>query len=268
MQFAAVRIEVMADFNPTVPNVARVYDYFLGGKDNFAADRELGDRQLALAPLIAVMAVENRQFLARAVTWAASQGAGQFVDLGCGLPSVPNTHESAQAVIPGARIAYIDNDPVVVAHLRALLAHGNPGVTAVDGDVRDVAAILDGVRAGIDLSAPVCLVMGYLLHFFAPDAARDLVARYVTALAPGSYLVLSAVHVDSKAADEGFGTYSSAVTTVYNHPVAEFASFFGGLELIPPGVVDARQWRPGGENVSLPPREGQVITGVARVGDR
>ena len=137
----------------------------------------------------------------------------------------------------------------------------------VDGDVRDVAAILDAVRAGIDLSAPACLLMGSLLHFFAPEAARDLVAGYVAALAPGSYVVLSVGRGDGEQSNKAFGTYSEGAARAYNHPAAEFASFFGSLELVPPGVVDSRQWQPGwGQTAKLPPRDGQTIAGVARVG--
>jgi O-methyltransferase involved in polyketide biosynthesis len=254
----------VADFDPTTPSIARVYDYLLDGKDNFAADRELAERLLAVAPLAAEVTRENRQFLARAVTWTAGQGISQFIDLGCGMPTAPNTHETARAVTAGARVAYVDNDPVVLSHLHALAAKGDPGVTVIDGDVREADTILAAVAAGIDLAAPACLLMGYLLHFFAPGAARDLVARYVAALAPGSYVVLSVGRADS---DEGFGAYSSGGTRVYNHSVAEFASFFGSLELVPPGVVDAREWRPAWERpVHLPPREGQVIVGVARAG--
>ena len=256
----------MPAFDPNTPSIARVYDYVLGGKDNYAADRELADRLLARVPLIAELAVENRQFIARAVTWAANQGIGQFIDLGCGMPTAPNTHESAQAIIGDARVAYVDNDPVVVSHLRALLAQGNPSVSVVAGDVRDVAAILDGVRADLSLSAPTCLVVGYLLHFFTPGAARDLMARYTAALAPGSCLVLSVLHANSQAARDSLSTYSSEAAPVYSHPVPEIASFFGPLELVPPGLVDARRWRPDWELPSLPPRENQVIAGVARKG--
>jgi O-methyltransferase involved in polyketide biosynthesis len=180
---------------------------------------------------------------------------------------VPNTHETAQAITTGARVAYVDNDAVVLSHLRALAAQGNPGVTVVDGDVRETDAILSAVTAGIDLAEPACLLMGFLLHFFTPGAARDLVARYAAALAPGSYVVLSAGRGDSDRADSGFGAYSAGATQVYNHSVPEFASFFGSLELVPPGVVDAREWRPDWEQpVHLPPREGQVIVGAARTG--
>jgi O-methyltransferase involved in polyketide biosynthesis len=255
----------VADFDPRTPSIARVYDYLLNGKDNFAADREVAERLMAVAPLAAEVTRENRQFLARAVAWAASQGIRQFIDLGCGMPTKPNTHETARAIVPDAQVAYVDNDPVVLSHLRALTAKGNPGVTVVDGDVREAAAILKAVAAGIDLSAPACLLMGFLLHFFAPDAARDLVARYVAVLAPGSYLVLSAGRADGEEAKRGFSAYSTGGTRVYNHSVAEFASFFGPLELVPPGVVDAREWYPGSARVHLPPRDGQVIVGVARV---
>jgi O-methyltransferase involved in polyketide biosynthesis len=254
------------EFNPNTPSVARVYDYVLGGKDNYAADREVADRLLTIVPLIADMAVENRQFLSRAATWAANQGISQFIDLGCGLPTTPNTHESVQAVTSGTRVAYIDNDPVVIRHLQALFAHGNPGVSVVDADVSDVSTVLDGVRGGLDLSAPACLLIGYLLHFYPAGAARDLVARYAAALAPGSCVVLSVLHYDGDAADEGQRTYSSEVASLYMHTLEEVTGFFGPLELVPPGVVDARQWHQDRELAGLPPRAGFVFSGIARKG--
>ena len=257
----------VADFDPRTPSIARVYDYLLNGKDNFAADREVAERLLAVAPLAAEVTRENRQFLARAVAWAARQGIRQFIDLGCGMPTAPNTHQTARAIAADARVAYVDNDAVVLSHLRALVAKGNPGVLVVDGDLREAAATLDAVAAGIDLSAPACLLMGFLLHFFAPDAGPDLVASYVAALAPGSYVVLSAGRADGEESKEGFGTYSSGAAQVYNHSVPEFASFFGPLDMVPPGVVDAREWRPDWKQAGhLPPRDGQAIVGVARVG--
>jgi O-methyltransferase involved in polyketide biosynthesis len=255
----------MAEFDPSVPSIARVYDYFLGGKDNFSSDRALADRMIEMAPLAPVITGENRQFLVHAVTWAASQGVGQFLDLGCGMPTSPDTLESARAIIAGARVAYVDNDPVVLSHLSARVAKGTPGVTVVAGDVREVKVILDGVQAGIDLSVPVCLIMGFLLHFFTADEARDLVAKYTAALAPGSLLVLSAIHVDTRGADEGFAGYSTAVAPVYNHSAAEFASFFDHLEIVPPGVVDARIWRASTGAPDLPQRDQYAIAGVARI---
>ncbi|HVT70727.1 MAG TPA: SAM-dependent methyltransferase [Trebonia sp.] len=257
----------MADFDPTVPSIARVYDYLLGGKDNFAVDREVAEKLLAVVPISADVMRENRQFLARAARWAAGQGITQFIDLGCGMPTVPNTHGSAQAVTAGARVAYVDNDAVVLAHLRALAAQGHPGVTVVEADVREVAATLDAVAAGVDRSAPVCLLMGALLHFFPADAARDLVAGYVTALAPGSYVVLSVGRGDGDVADQGVRTYSSGGNQSYNHSAADFAGFFGDLALVPPGIVDARAWHPDpGQEGPFPPRSGHTIVGVARVG--
>jgi hypothetical protein len=256
----------MADFDPRTPSIARVYDYLLGGKDNFAADREVAERLIAVAPLTVEVSRENRQFLARAVTWAANQKIGQFIDLGCGMPTVPNTHETAQATMPDVRVAYIDDDPVVLTHLRALAEHGNAGVTVVDDDVREPAEIVAAISGDIDFEAPACLMMGYLLHFFAPDAARDLVASYVARLAPGSCVVLSVGRADGEAAKQGFGAYSSSGTRVYNHSVEDFASFFGPLKLVPPGVVDGREWYPDAEEPAhATPRDGQVIVGVARV---
>jgi O-methyltransferase involved in polyketide biosynthesis len=257
----------VADFDPTVPSIARVYDYLLDGKDNFAVDRAVAEKLLAVAPTAAEVMRDNRQFLARAATWAAEHGIRQFVDVGCGMPTAPNTHQSAQAVAPDARVAYIDIDAVVLAHLRAIAAHGNPGVTVVEGDAREIAVILDAIGAAIDLTKPACLLMGALLHFFPADAARDLVAGYAAALAPGSYVVLSVGRADDTDSARGFGTYSSnGAAQVYNHSVAEFASFFGPLELVPPGVIDAREWHADdNQSGSLPARPGHALVGVARV---
>jgi hypothetical protein len=124
----------VAGFDPAIPSIARVYDYLLNGKDNFAVDREVAGKLLAVVPFSADVMRENRHFLARATRWAASQGISQFIDLGCGMPTAPSTHGSARAVIPEPHVAYVDNDPVVLAHLRALAAKGNPGVTVVDSD--------------------------------------------------------------------------------------------------------------------------------------
>ena len=257
----------MADFDPSVPSIARVYDYLLDGKDHFAVDREVAEKLLVVAPTAAEVMRENRQFLARAATWAAQEGIRQFIDVGCGMPTTPNTHQSAQAVAADARVAYIDIDAVVLAHLRAIAAQGNPGVTVLEGDARETAVILDAISDAVDLTQPACLLMGALLHFFAPDAARELVAGYVAALAPGSYVVLSVGRSDDNDASRGFGTYSSAgAARVYNHSVAEFTSFFGSLTLVAPGVIDARQWHTdGGQSDPLHPRPGVALVGVARV---
>src|SRR5262249_7706097 len=152
-------------------------------------------------PPTAEIVRENKQFLSRAVTWVANQGIAQFVDLGAGMPTSPNTQETAHAVRPGARVAYVDTDPVVVSHLHALLERGTSGITVVENAVRETDTVLAAVAEGIDLREPACLIMGSLLHFFPPDAARDLLRRYVAALAPGSYLILSVGRADGEASD-------------------------------------------------------------------
>ena len=257
----------MADFDPKTPSIARVYDYFLGGKDNFAADRELGERLISFVPSTPVTLRENKEFLALAVSWVANQGISQFIDVGAGMPTSPSTHETAQAVVPGARVAYIDNDPVVLSHLDALSAKGSIGVTVVDGDVRDADTILRAVAGSIDLTEPACLIMGSLLHFFAPRAARDLVARYAGALAPGSYVILTMGIASGEAAEKFFRLYSEGPSKLYQHSPEDFATFFGPLELVPPGIGDARTVRPGwAEAPTAPPREGWMIVGIARTG--
>jgi len=254
-------------FDPHTPSIARVYDYLLGGKDHLAVDREIGEQLVAIYPGVRDLVEANRRFLARAVDWASDQGIRQFIDLGCGMPTEPATHETAQAVRPGARVAYVDTDPVALAHLRAFAEHGNDGVTVVWGDARDVAGVIKAVSGGIDVSAPVCLVMGCLLHLFAADEARALVAAYATALAPGSYLVLSVSRGDGPRAEAFLSAYSGSVAQAYNHTAEEIAGFFGPLPLVPPGVVVARDWHPDtGEVRSVPLQVGQVIVGVAHAG--
>jgi S-adenosyl methyltransferase len=260
------KIRGVQEFDARTPSIARVYDYVLGGKDNFAADREAGDRIIAAFPAAVDVARENRQFLARAATWVANQGVGQFIDLGCGLPTAPNTHESVQAVRPDTAVVYVDNDPVAISHLKEVATKGSPSVTVVDGDLNDPDAILAAAAAGLDLGAPVCLIMGLLLHFYDSGAAHALVSRYCAALAPGSYLIISMAHGNGEEGERWFASYSVGSTRGYNYPVAEIAAFFDGTELVPPGVVDARHWRPGwSELPTLPFRAGQAICGVGRI---
>jgi O-methyltransferase involved in polyketide biosynthesis len=257
----------VAEVDPLVPSIARVYDYLAGGSDSFPADRELGKRLIGMVPSIPVTVRENKQFLRQAVTWAAEHGIAQFIDLGAGLPTSPNTHEVAQAVRPGARVAYVDNDPVVLGHLRALPDRGSTSVIAVDGDVRDPDLILGAVADGIDLREPAGLIMGSLLHFFAPRAAHDLVARYASALAPGSYVILTMGIASGDAAEQFFRLYSAGPTKLYQHAPGDFASFFGSLELVPPGIGDARTVRPGQpEAAAAPAREAWMIAGIGRAG--
>jgi O-methyltransferase involved in polyketide biosynthesis len=256
-------------FDPHTPSIARIYDYLLGGKDHLAVDRAIGEQLVAIYPEARKIVAENRQFLARVVAWAARQGIRQFIDLGCGMPTEPSTHEIAQAACPGARVAYVDTDPVALAHLRAFAEHGNDAVTVTSGDARDVGAVLKAVSASIDVSEPACLLIGCVLHYFPAVEAREVAAGYAAALAPGSYLVLSVGRGDGPLAKAYISTYSDHAAQVYNYRTEEFARFFGSLPLVAPGVVDASQWRPDPaqtpETPAVRARQGQIIVGVARL---
>jgi O-methyltransferase involved in polyketide biosynthesis len=256
----------VAEFDPSAPSIARVYDYFLGGRDNFAADRELAQRLIATLPPIPAIVRENKQFLDRVVKWMAGRGIAQFIDLGCGLPTAPSTHGSARITHPDARVVYVDTDPIVLSHLRGLPTKEQAGLTIVDGDVRDVDKVIAEVSEGLDLSVPSCLILAALLHFFPVETGRDLVARYAAALASGSYVVLTMGLADGAAADRFFHLYSKGPATLYKHSAEDFASFFGDLPLLSPGVADARSWRPGWPSPSAPAeREGEMIVGIAQV---
>src|SRR5579859_2263787 len=231
----------MEPFDPTRPNIARVWDYWLGGKDNFAADRDLAQKMLAVHPVSALMARENRQFLRRAVSYAAARGLRQFIDIGAGLPTALNTHDIARQANPEARVAYVDNDPIVISHARSLLAR-NPGVIAVPGDMRAPDSVLaDAGLAGlIDLTEPVCLIFSAVLHFLDAGTARAVVAGFTRAIAPGSCLIIS---VGSGSSSE-VKTFTAAYTAapVYIHSLDQTVSLFDGFELIPPGVIPVRYW--------------------------
>ena len=256
----------MPPFDPSRPSIARVYNYLVGGKDNFAADRALATRLCGIAPSVGLMARDNRQFLARAVEWTARQGVEQFIDLGCGLPVPPSTRATAQAVAPAARVVYIDNDPVVATHLRAKVSNQDTAA-ALEMDITDTAAVIGAAAGHLDLDRPVCLLMGALLHFYTAPAARALVAGYASALAAGSYLALTIGQAASgPEADKLASLYSAALRPVLNHSAEDFCAFFAGLELVPPGVADARAWRPGWDRVPQPgERATWTIVGLARV---
>jgi O-methyltransferase involved in polyketide biosynthesis len=247
------------------PSIARVYDYWLGGKDNFAADRDMADKLEDIYPGVRHMTVSNRQFLVRAVTWAARQGITQFLDLGAGLPTVENTHRTARAVTPGAHVVYVDNDPVAVSHSSALLA-GTPGISAVRADLTEPGAVLadPAVRATIDLSRPVAVILAMVLHFLAAAEARRVVTGYTAALAPGSYVIASVGRCD----DPDLWARGRAVYTAgdsRNHSREEIAACLDGLDPVSPGLVPARSWRGGMPDPGLPP-EGlaYVLAAVAR----
>ncbi len=253
----------MEPFDTTRPNIARVWDYWLGGKENFAADRELAEKMLAVHPVSARMARENRQFLGRSVSYVAARGIRQFIDVGAGLPTALNTHDIAQRADPQARVAYVDNDPIVISHARSLLAK-SPGVIAVPGEMRDPGRILAdaGLAELIDLAEPACVILSAILHFVEAGTARDVAAAFAGALAPGSYLIISVGSGNRSEGDNFTSAYTAA--RIYIHSPEEILSFFGGLELVPPGVVSVRCWYGDGQARHLKPRTATFLGGVAR----
>jgi O-methyltransferase involved in polyketide biosynthesis len=250
-------------FDPTRPNIARVWDYWLGGKENFAADRELAQKMLAVHPVSAQMARENRQFLGRVVSYVAARGVRQFIDVGAGLPTALNTHDIAQHVDPEARVAYVDNDPIVISHARSLLAK-SPRVIAVPGDMRDPERILADARLAelIDMAVPACVILSGVLHFADAGTARDVAAGFAGAIAPGSYVIISVGSGNRSEGDNFTSAYTAA--RIFIHSPEEILSFFGGLELVPPGVVSVRCWYGDGLAPNLKSRTATFLGGVAR----
>ncbi|HEY1572427.1 MAG TPA: SAM-dependent methyltransferase [Pseudonocardiaceae bacterium] len=260
--------QVPAGVDTSRPSIARVYDYFLGGKDNFACDREVGEQVRAAVPEVATMAAQNRAFLGRVVRYLAEQGIRQFVDIGTGLPTRNNVHQVAQTIAPDARVVYVDNDPVVLAHARALLAE-NPNTIAVDGDLRRPADILADprVRGLIDLDQPVAFLMVGILYFLTDsDRPFDVVATLRDAMAPGSYLAISHVVSDDEpealtAAQEVYRTFLRRDGDS-RRSKAEVGAFFDGLEMTDPGLVYVKDWR-GDDTPDLSPVT-WMVGGVAR----
>lgn len=230
-------------FDVATPNIARVYDFWLGGKDHFAADRAEAQRLAGLYPRLPRLARENRGFLARAVTWLARQGVRQFLDIGSGLPTAHNTHEAAQRVDPSCRVVYADIDPVVVGHTTALLA--GDGVAAIEGDLARPSDLLlhPEVARLINPGEPTALILALVLHFFDAQAAEKIMAELTGWLTPGSYVVMSVGSGDQQTGGTLAREYRPA--TLRNHPPAQIAAFLDGLEVVPPGLVDARDWCPG-----------------------
>jgi hypothetical protein len=237
-------------FDTSVAHDARLYDYGLGGKDNFAADRAAGDLVLAAYPQIASGLRANRAFMRRTVHYLAMEGGiRQFLDIGTGIPAADNTHEVAQSVAPESRIAYVDKDPVVLAHARALLTSGPLGATAyIDADLREPSAILDGAAQALDFSRPVAVLLMAVLHLIGDeDDPYRLVAELVDAVPPGSYLVIShpAKDIDAESMAKMAGILNRLMAgEVTFRDRAAVARFFDGLELVAPGMVRAHQWRP------------------------
>jgi S-adenosyl methyltransferase len=251
-------------------NPARVYDYLVGGSHNFLADQDLGRAIAAVEPNARVFARANRAFLGRAVRFLAGAGIRQFLDIGSGIPTQGNVHEVAQRAAPGARVGYVDVDPVAIAHSKAILA-GNQDAAIVEGDLRDPEKILahDGTRRLIDFSRPVGLLLVAVLHFIA-DAEDPwrVVATLHESLAPGSYLVLGQGTGEGKPARaQAFEkVYNRSVATqIHLRPRAEILRFFDGFDLVDPGLVYVSQWRPDSPaDVPSDPSQFGNLVGAAR----
>jgi hypothetical protein len=247
--------------NTAAPHVARVYDYWLSGKDNFTADRVAGDETIAAFPGIRLSAQANRAFLRRAVRYLASaEGIRQFLDIGTGLPTADNTHEVSQAVAPDSRVVYVDNDPLVLAHARALLTSSPEGVTAyLDADLRDTATILDQAAKTLDFNRPVAIMLLAMLHYI-PDLAeaRRIVGQLTEAVPPGSFLVISHAGTDLlpedvAAFEKSLNAHLSAAEHHTARSRAVVTDFFAGLRLVEPGLVRVSDWRPdSAEEAGLP----------------
>jgi hypothetical protein len=241
---------VDAQFDPSIPHPARVYAHWLGCKDAYAADRRAADAVASHRPQVVAGARENRAFLARVVRYLAGQrGIRQFLDIGPGLPAPGATHAVAQAIAPQSRVVYADNDPLVLAHARALLTSTREGTCEyLAGDLRDPEAILKAAAQTLDFARPVAVILAAVLHFLAdPDDPSGVVATLAGALAPGSFVAISHLTADfaPQAVSSAMAAYNTLVpaqVTARSH--AEVTNLIGGLSLVAPGVVPVSEWRP------------------------
>ena len=255
-------------FDTSVAHVARVYNYWLGGKDYFAADRAAGEQAIKAFPNIVLSARANRAFLARAVRFLAGEaGIRQFLDIGTGIPSANNTHEVAQAVAPESRIVYVDNDPIVLTHARALLTSDPAGGTDyIDADLREPEQILARAAQVLDYDRPVAvMLMAILQHLQEEDDPYQVVATLMAAMPSGSYLALShpAKDIDAEAMAkmaDSLNKMMAEKVTFRDRPAV--ARFFEGLDLVEPGMVQASKWRPATDAEAASPAA--LWAGVAR----
>ncbi len=260
---AGAVLAMTGGLDSSVPNMARVYNYWLNGKDNYAADRAEADRLVKLYPPLPSLVRENRAFVIEAAGWAARHGIGQFIDLGAGFPVSPSVHQAAREVLPAARVAYVDIDRVVFTHAAALLATDD-GVAAVEADLTDPVAVLCAreMREVIDPAQPVCVIVGAVLHFLTADDARRVTAGYRQLVAPGSCLVVSVARYDDDVLAKQLADEYKAAQFV-NHSLAEIASFFSGWRLVSPWVTEAGAWQHEKTLTPLASRTGHVMAGVA-----
>ncbi len=262
-----------ADDDLSKPNIARIYDYAIGGYSNFAADRAATDAFVAVNPDGLLGARANRAFLRRAVAFCAQQGIDQFLDIGSGLPTVGNVHEVVQGIIPTAHVVYVDNDSVAVRYSQQILAEDNvSGVAAIEADLRDPTAILAHPRARrlLDRSRPIALILAAVLHFIPDDDAALGAVRDLTAALPaGSYMVISHATYDGASAETL--AQLARLYTETTHPLgmrsrAQLAPFFDGFEIIAPGIVFTPAWHPDGSPSPFTnePERAAVLAGVGR----
>lgn len=246
---------IPSDVDVSTPSPARMYDYYLGGKDNYVVDRDAAEQVLEHIPDLRQIATENRRFLQRAVRYVAGEcGIDQFIDIGTGLPTQGNVHEIAQDANPNARVVYIDNDPIVLAHSRALLSHHAPGVATIQADMRSPEAILTHPRVGelIDFDRPVAVLFVAVLHFLTEDEdPYSIVTRFRDAMPPGSYMVLSHLEASSET-QAATRVYEKATSRAEVRTREQIERFFTGFEFVEPGLVYVHDWRPeGGERTSV-----------------
>jgi hypothetical protein len=251
------------------PSIARIYDYLLYGKDNFAVDRAAAERLMQSRLEPRRLALANRGFLLRAVRFLAEQGISQYLDLGSGLPTSPNVHEVAREVVPGARVAYVDHDPIVVAHNDALLATRD-GVITIRADVRDPDAVLGhyALAGCIDFGQPVAVLLLSVLHFISHDEdAPGIVAKFRERMAPGGYLALSigtSDGADQEMLGEATQTYAGARMPFTLRSRAQIMDLFDGFDLVEPGLVSLPEWRPD-RNTDRTPLRGPTVGAVAQL---
>jgi hypothetical protein len=232
-------LQIPPGVDPTTPSPARMYDYYLGGTHNLPVDRDLADKLMAVSPDVVDGAFANRGFHGRAAVWMAGHGIRQFIDIGSGLPTQSNTHDAVRQLAPNARVAYIDNDPAVAAYGQALIA-GDGSTTVIMADMREPDFLLDqpGLRALIDFREPVGVLMTAVTHFLADSSdPRGLVARYMAAVAPGSYLALSHATYDKmmpSVVEFSQDVYARTTASIYLRSKTEVERFFDGLELVTP----------------------------------
>ncbi|MER8222269.1 SAM-dependent methyltransferase [Streptomyces sp. NPDC094143] len=255
-----------ARLNTGVAHNARVWNYWIGGKDNYEVDQQVGEHVAGMFPIIRDIARADRDFLGRAVSFLAGErGVRQFLDIGTGLPTADNTHEIAQRIAPDSRIVYVDNDPIVLVHARTLLTGTQNGVTAyIDADVHDPDAILERAAGTLDFTEPVAVMMLGILNFVLDTAkARDIAHRVMAAVPSGSYLVLTHPTFDDALGGAGqipamkFWN-ENATPPITARSGADIAEFFDGLELLEPGMVSCGQWRAAPGTAVLVPQYGAV----------